>query len=167
MTYDQLLQNGAPEGSLVTLTGVRYCTKGVGRPGELECLPAYSARLPGEPQPGELSLILVIRDKRIMGEMWSAPGRSEFTGEVYKGADRMEDWAKQDVERAYPGIQLARCWLLDGSLHDQAVRQVSPMIWSAVVLVLGACVTFGCWARIRTAAKNVHRSSTESSSTSK
>ncbi len=173
ITYDQLVQSRPSEGSLVTLTGVRYCTKAhfisfydEQSPGNVLCVPAYSARLQDEPQPGELSLILVIRDKNILGELWSEPGRSEFTGEVFQSLDRMKDKDKNEVEKEYPGIHLGNCRLLIGSVQDPTAKRMGIMIWPAVVLVLGACISFGCWAWLRAAAKDVQRTSTESSSTS-
>jgi hypothetical protein len=168
VSYDELVKNVPREGSTTTLTDVRYCTKvhfssfyDPQSPGNVMCVPAYSASLQQEPQPGQLTLILVIRDKRILGELWSHPGRTEFTGQVYESAGRLEQKDQEALEKEYPGIQLANCRVLIGSWHDPTAdwRYAQPWVWFAAVLVVAGCIILGCWAWLRAAKKQRGRES--------
>ena len=117
-------------------------------------MPAYAAHLQPEPQPRDLVLLLAIHDDDPIDDLTGANKPLEFTCEVHRNVNRLEDWVRQGLTIKYPGLQLANCWVLNVGLHEPSPFVARRMMKAGLVTLLagGLLCTWMIW---RLA--NVHR----------
>jgi len=125
MTCDQLAGNGPPADRLVTLTDVRPCSRGfvaarVDHSLDLY-VPAYPAGLGQEPEPPDLAFLLQVWDNDERHRLMEQPGPVDVTCEVHRparvvkicrGPGQIEEWARDGLQKKYPGIRIANVWVL-------------------------------------------------------
>jgi hypothetical protein len=152
MTCDQLVQNGPGTHPYVTLADVRLCTGGYvfrrdGMDGNLDelCQPVYSAGLGQEPKPSKLTLLLRITDDRDRERLIGQPGVVEFTCGVYRGVGQIDPGIVTGLEKKYPGIRPADCWVLTVGNLEPTVSRARSIRWDGIVaLLIGGVVLLGC-----------------------
>ena len=155
MTCDQLVRNGPGQNYYVTLTDVRLCSGGYlmrrdGMDGNLDelCQPVYSAALVREPQASELTLLLRITADRAKDELIGQPGVVEFTCRASRNMSQIDAAMAMALEKKYPGIQLAQCWLLNVGHLEPTVARAERMTRDGIVaLVIGGALvlTWAAW----------------------
>jgi hypothetical protein len=143
MTCDELVRKGPAADGFAMLTDLKACGRGYLMyrdplcPGDVEMyVPAYAAHFQQEPQPSDLVLLLAIHDDDPLDCLMRANGPVEFTCQVDRNVDRLENWIRQGITAKYPGLQLANCWILNVGLHEPSSYVARRMLQTGLVTVL-------------------------------
>ena len=171
VTCDELRRNGPAADGLATLTDIKVCGNGhlMHRdglcPGDVELyVPVFAGHLQREPPPSELNLLLAIHDDDPLDRLLQSDGPFEFTCQVDRHGNRLDDWVRQGLTAKYPGIRLATCWILNVGLHEPSPFVARRMLQLGLFsLLLGGIVLtwlalwfgtrityFGCVRRVTT-----------------
>src|SRR5262245_48026005 len=158
MTCDQLARNGPPADGQVTLTDLRPCSRGTVAARFDHSLdlyvPAYPAGLRQEPEPPDLVFLLQVWDDNERSRLLDQPGPVDVTCEVHRsarvvkisrGPGEIEEWARDDLQKKYPGIRMANVWVLTIGYGPTptAERARSGLRYGIGELLIGA-VVLGC-----------------------
>lgn len=151
MTCDELVQRNGPGASAyIVLTDARLASdQRIARrdalsPGDLEALvPLYSAARGQEPPPGDMRLILSIRDDRDRARLLEQPAPAEIVASVRRAEPELDAWAKQGLRQSYPGLPIDRCWLVIVGVHEPSEGRQSVLHQHGVAALLAALLLVG------------------------
>ncbi|MGE3806531.1 MAG: hypothetical protein AB7K24_17840 [Gemmataceae bacterium] len=146
-------QNGPGSHAYIALTDAKLASDhGVIRrdplsPGGMDMyVPIYPAALGKEPPAADMRLILDINDDRERDRLTANPEPGEIIASVRRAGPELDAWAKQRLERSYPGLPVDQCWLVIVGLHEPSARKSANLYQHGVsALVLAGVMVLGWW----------------------
>ena len=154
LTCDQLIKNGPGGNNYITLTDVHLCSRGYAFYRDMDnamqmYLPIYSSRLPQEPWPRDLAILLEILDDRDRERLLAQPDVGELTCEIWTRVDQIDTGFHEVIAAKYPGIQLKKCRVVSVGLHEPTVLKAQRIRQDAIVSFVlgGALLGWLAWRR--------------------
>jgi hypothetical protein len=173
MTCADLVRQGPGNHRYIALTDAwldlgRSVSQRDGETGALEMYhPLYPANLEEAPAPRDLALILCvmdelerrrIRDARNEQNQQGQAGLGEVTGAITSGQE-LPAWARQGFAATYPGMPLARCWVITIGKDEPTDLRAGKLMTHGIMATLASCsmcVVWCVWRFCRNNSSNCH-----------
>jgi hypothetical protein len=156
ITCNDLVRNGPGGNQFITLTDVHLCSAGNAFQRDMDApiemyVPIFSNRLPQEPQPAALDLVLQVLDDRDRDQLLDHANVGELNVELWTPVGQLDPWVLDRLASLYPGIKLAKCRVLSVGLHEpSALHSRSEMVEGVVSVVVPIALQLGIWIWQRT-----------------
>jgi hypothetical protein len=149
MTCADLLKDGPRGNPYLTLTDVHLAGGGAVFHRDMDeaiemYVPIYSTRLPREPQPQELKLLLQVLDDRDQERLLEHPDIGDLTCELWTRPGDFDQWMHDGLAAKYPGMPIERCLVLSVGLHEPTPAKAVRSWWFGIESFVAAAVLLAC-----------------------